>query len=149
MSNNPGIKFELVTPERVVFREEVLQASIPTQMGEITILPNHIPLVSILMSGVVELKKLDGSTEVLAISGGVLEVMTGKIVLLADTAELANDLDESRIEEAKAKAEKLREDAARSDKLDFTEVTAMLEKEMARSKAVKRWKKIKNIETIN
>lgn len=145
MSNHQGIKFELVTPERVVLREEVLQAVLPTASGEITVLPNHIPLVSILKPGVVELKRLDGSLEILSISGGVVEVLAGKVVLLADTAERAGELDEARIKEARAKAEKLKMD----DQMDFADLTARVEKELARDKALKRWKKLKNIETIN
>lgn len=145
MTNIQSLKFELVTPERVVFRAEVLQVSVPTTSGEITILPNHIPLVSILKAGVVELKKLDGSLEILSVSGGVLEVLAGKVVLLADKAEHASELNEARIVEAQAKAEKLK----MTDEMDFTAVTALVEKELARDKALKRWKKIKNIETIN
>jgi len=145
MSEALRLKFELVTPERVVMREEVLQVSVPTASGEITVLPNHIPLVSILRAGVVELKKTDGTLEVMSVSGGVLEVLAGKIVLLADTAERAHELDESRIKEARAKAEKLKIE----DQMDFADVTAMVEKELAREKAIRRWKKIKNIETIN
>ena len=64
------IEFEIVTPERVVLKEEVLQATIPTQSGEITILPDHIPLVSILNPGVIELKKPSGENEIISVSGG-------------------------------------------------------------------------------
>ena len=110
------IKFELVTPERVVLKEEVLQATIPTQSGEITILPDHIPLVSILIPGVIELKKMTGESEVISVSGGFVEVLKNKLVILADTAELAIELDEQRIE-----------------------------KQLARSKAVKRWRNLNNI----
>ena len=46
MSDDKYIKFEIVTPERVVLKEEILQITIPTKAGEITVLPNHIPLVS-------------------------------------------------------------------------------------------------------
>jgi len=51
------IKFEIVTPERVVLKEEVRQVTVPTKAGEITVLPDHIPLVSSLMPGVIYLKK--------------------------------------------------------------------------------------------
>jgi F-type H+-transporting ATPase subunit epsilon len=142
-----NIQFELVTPERVLLKEAVTQATLPTEMGEITVLPNHIPLVAVLKPGVVEVKRADGSQEIMSVSGGFVEVLQGKIVVLADTAERATELDEARIAEARAKAEALK--AGRQETVDFADISARLEKELARSKAVKKWKKIKNIETIS
>lgn len=138
------IKFEIVTPERVVLKEEVLQATIPTQSGEITILPDHIPLVSILNPGVIELKKLSGENEVISVSGGFVEVLKNKIVILADTAELAVELDEQRIEEAKKKAEEMKK-WKDIDAVQFAEISGLIEKQLARSKAVKRWRNLKNL----
>ena len=145
MTKSLKINFELVTPERVVLRAELSQISVPTVSGEITILPHHIQLVSLIKAGVIELKKIDGSIEVLSVSGGTLEVLADRVVLLADTAERAAELDENRIKEARHKAESLRQ----SDRQDFTAVQAMVEKELARHHAIRRWKKLKNIETIN
>ncbi|PIT94711.1 ATP synthase F1 subunit epsilon [Candidatus Falkowbacteria bacterium CG10_big_fil_rev_8_21_14_0_10_39_9] len=138
------IKFELVTPERVVLKEEVLQATIPTQSGEITILPDHIPLVSILIPGVIELKKMTGESEVISVSGGFVEVLKNKLVILADTAELAIELDEQRIEEAKKKAEEMKK-WKDIDAVQFAEISGLVEKQLARSKAVKRWRNLNNI----
>ena len=145
---NVSIKFELVTPERVVLKEEILQATMPTALGEITVLPNHIPLVALLKPGVIEVKRADGSLEVLAVSGGFVEVLKSKIVILADTAERAAELDETRIEAARAKAESLKQGAV-AEAVSFADVTARLEKELARARAVRRWKRLKNIESIN
>jgi F-type H+-transporting ATPase subunit epsilon len=142
-----SIQFELVTPERVLLKEAVTQVTLPTEMGEITVLPNHIPLVAVLKPGVVEVKRADGSQEIISVSGGFVEVLQGKIVVLADTAERATELDETRIAEARAKAEALK--AGQQDTVDFADISARLEKELARSKAVKKWKKIKNIEPIS
>lgn len=138
------IKFELVTPERVVLKEEVLQATIPTQSGEITILPDHIPLVSILAPGVIELKKESGENEVMSVSGGFVEILKNKIVILADTAELAVELDEQRIEEARKKAEEMKK-WKDIDAVQFAEISSLIEKQLARSKAVKRWRNLNNI----
>ncbi|MDD4900899.1 MAG: ATP synthase F1 subunit epsilon [Patescibacteria group bacterium] len=140
------IKFEIVTPERVVLKEEILQVTLPTKMGEITVLPNHIPLVSSLMPGVIHIKKKDGTDEVMAISGGFLEVLKDKVVILADTAERAEELDETRLTSARQRAAELKDKARRGEKVDFAEVNAAIERELARSKAVKRWRKLKNIE---
>jgi F-type H+-transporting ATPase subunit epsilon len=138
-----NLKFSIVTPERIVFEETVRQVTVPTTEGEITILPDHIPLVSVLKAGVVELKRLDGETEIMAVSGGFLEVLPDKVVILADTAEMAHELDESRIEAAKKRAEDRKQENA--DDVKFTEASVMIEKQLARSKAVKRWRQLKNL----
>ena len=83
MANQKTIKFEIVTPERVVLKQDIVSITAPTQSGEITILPDHIPLVSILKPGVVEVKLADGETEIIAVSGGFIEVLKEKIVILA------------------------------------------------------------------
>ena len=67
------IKFEITTPERVVLKEEVAQITVPTRNGEITVLPNHIPLVSVLEPGVIEVIKSNGEREVMSVSGGFIE----------------------------------------------------------------------------
>jgi len=138
------IKFEIVTPERIVLKEEVLQVTVPTQSGEITVLPDHIPLVSILRPGVLELKKANGESEIISVSGGFVEVLKNKIVILADTAERAIELDEAKIEEARAKAEEMKKwkDA---DAVQFAEANALIEKQLARSKAVRRWRNLQNV----
>ena len=138
------IEFEIVTPERVVLKEEVFQATIPTQSGEITILPDHIPLVSILNPGVIELKKTSGENEIISVSGGFVEILKNKIIILADTAELAVELDEQRIEEARKRAEEMKK-SKDVDAVQFAEISSKIEKQLARSKAAKRWRNLKNI----
>lgn len=145
MSENKFIKFEIVTPERVVLKEEVLQVTVPTRNGEITVLPDHIPLVSALQPGVIEIKTKTGETEIMSVSGGFIEVLKNKVVILADTAERAVEIDEQRAEEARERAEKLKKEAVHKDDVDFAGVTALIEKELARTRAVKRWKRLKNI----
>jgi len=140
------IKFEIVTPERVVLKTEVLQATIPTTTGEITILPHHVPLVAILRPGVIEVKTTNNAeVEIISVSGGFVEVLKNKIVILADTAEKASDLNEERIAQAKQAAENLKQTAKAEDSVKFTDLNARIEKELARSRAISRWKKLKNI----
>jgi F-type H+-transporting ATPase subunit epsilon len=143
------IKFEIVTPERVVLQEDILQITVPTTSGEITVLPDHIPLVSVLAPGVIEVKRADNIIEIMSVSGGFIEVMGDKIVILADTAERAEELDEARIQEAQARAEKLKEEAQNIDDVQFAAVTAKMEKELARLRAVNKWRKIKGAENKN
>ncbi|PIR57641.1 MAG: ATP synthase F1 subunit epsilon [Parcubacteria group bacterium CG10_big_fil_rev_8_21_14_0_10_38_31] len=139
------VEFEIVTPERIVFRGEVLQVTIPTKAGEITVLPEHIPLISILKPGVIEIKTQEKDKEIVAVSGGFIEVLKDKIVILADTAERAEEIDIEKAEEAIKRAEKIKIDGIHKDNVDFADITIKIEKELARSTAVKRWRKIKNI----
>jgi F-type H+-transporting ATPase subunit epsilon len=138
------IKFEIVTPERVVWRREVSQLTVPTTTGEITVLPNHVPLVSILQPGVISFKDITSQeVEIVAVSNGFIEVMKDKVVILADTAERAEELDESRIKEAQIRAEERRHQAQTADSVQFADISAQIEKQLAREKALNRWRKLK------
>lgn len=98
---NEMIKLEIVTPEKRVLDESVDAVTIPTEKGEIGILPNHAPLISTLKSGILSYT-IKGTTERMVISGGFVEVGTGKISVLADIAETA---DEVNVETARAEKE--------------------------------------------
>ncbi len=137
------IKFEIATPERVVLKRQARQVTIPTQEGEITVLPDHSPLVSILKPGVIEAKLEDDSIEIMSVSGGFVEVLKSKLVILADSAERAEELDEQAVEEAKNRAQSSKEKAESEDTREFTEIAVKLERELARLSAVKRWRRLK------
>jgi F-type H+-transporting ATPase subunit epsilon len=143
MSQPKSIKFEIVTPEKIVLKQQVLQVTVPTEEGEITVLPEHIPLVSILKPGVLELKNLKKEIEIISVSGGFIEVLRDKIVILADTAERAQDLNEELIVTAKAKAEKAKEEAMKKDNFDLSSISARLEVELARESALRKWRKLR------
>jgi F-type H+-transporting ATPase subunit epsilon len=144
MSEEKTIKFEIATPERVVFKDHILQVSVPTTEGEVTILPKHSPLVSILKPGVLEIKKIDNSVEIISVSGGFLEVLLNKIIVLADTAERAEEIDLERAEEARKKAEESIKKLRNVDASQFASLSAQIEKELARSRSVKRWRNLQN-----
>jgi F-type H+-transporting ATPase subunit epsilon len=137
------IKFEITTPERVVLKEEVKQVTVPTREGEITILPGHIPLVSILDPGVIEVLGQNDNHHIFSLSGGFIEVLRDKVVILADTAERAEEIDIEEVERAMNEARETLNNLRREDKERFANINAGISREMARSKAVKRWKKIK------
>ena len=143
---NKLIKFEIVTPERVVLKVEITQVSVPTKKGEITVLPNHIPLVATLQPGVIEYVKKDNDRDIMSVSGGFIEVLKNKIVILADTAERAEEIDETKAEDARKRAEKIKSDTRHFDQEQFASLSANIAKELARVRAVRRWRKIKNID---
>ena len=109
------LKFKIATPERVVHESAVDSVTCPTEMGEVTVLPNHIPLVANLKAG--ELKTLrDGEEKFFALSGGFLEVRPrNEIVILADTAEASDEIDIARAQEARQRAKKSRAEEFRSE----------------------------------
>ena len=145
MADKKTIKFEIVTPERTVFSQEIIQVIVPTQEGEITVLPEHIPLVSILKPGVLEIKTANQEVEIISVSDGFIEVLRDKVVVLADTAERAQELAESRIEESRKRAEEAKIEALNSTDYDLSAVAARLEVEIARDRALQKWRKLKNI----
>lgn len=136
------ISFKIITPERVVFEDSIDQVTMMTQAGEITVLPNHIPLVTVLQPGELRCKK--GEEEyALAVSGGFCEVRPdNSLVVLADTAEHAEEIDLTRAEEAKARAEKLMQEAIGREDVDFAAVQASLEKSLTRLKVGNKYRKL-------
>lgn len=100
------IKLDIVTAERSVYSEDVDMVIAPGVEGQLGILPHHAPLMTMLMPGELIVKK-GGDELCLAISGGFLEVRPDRVIVLADAAERAEEIDVSRAEEAKRRAEQL------------------------------------------
>lgn len=131
------IKFKIVTPERTVLESEIDQLTLPTQEGEITVLPNHIPLISVLVPGELIAKNGDEETA-MAVSGGIVEVRKNEITILADTAERAEEIDVKRAEEARERAEKLKVERIQTDEAQYATAAAILEKNLARIRVAKK-----------
>ncbi len=133
------INFKIATPERIVYQDEVDQVTLPTKMGEITVLPNHLPLVSSLNPGEILIKK--GEAEVpLAVSGGFMELNNNQMVILADTAERVEEIDAERAEAGRARVKDLLEQKRGEEAVDYTALAAKLEKELARLKVARKYK---------
>jgi len=137
------IHVSIVTPDGVVYDDEVTQVSVPTEMGEVTILANHVPMVSAVKAGELVFVKADGARVPLAVSRGVLEVRAGnKIVILTDTAERAEHIDIDVAEKARARAEELMRTMKNADDVEFARIQASLEREMARLHVGKKYRKL-------
>ena len=100
-----SLRLDIVTAEGAVFSEDVDLVIAPGIEGEMAILPHHVPLMTTLQAGELITKKGD-EEYFLAISGGFLEVRQDRVIVLADTCERAEDIDITRAEEAKSRAEK-------------------------------------------
>jgi F-type H+-transporting ATPase subunit epsilon len=131
------LKLKIVSPEKSLFEGETDSISLPTPLGQITVLPNHIPLVSSLAPG--ELIIIEhGNTRHLAVSGGVIEVRkSNEIVILADAAETAEEIDVARAEEARERARKIMSEKILSDE-EYAATAAALEKALARIRVSRR-----------
>lgn len=101
-----NLLLEIITPEKVVYKDEVDEVVVPTANGEIAILPNHISLLTQVNPGEMIIKK-GTSQQYLAITGGFLEVQSNKISILAEYAIKAQDIEITRAMEAKKRAEKI------------------------------------------
>jgi len=111
------MKVNVVTPDGPVYESDVEMVSTKAQTGELGILPGHIPMVAPLEIGAVRMKK-DGNTELVAVSGGFLEVRPDTVTVLAQTAEKSDEIDVERAIRARERAEqRLRE--KQQENVDF------------------------------
>lgn len=131
------IKFKIVTPERTVTEEMVDLATIPTADGEITILPNHRSYIASLKTGEIMLRKGKDETYIY-VSGGFIEFHNNELVVLADAAERAEEIDLKLAEEAKKRAEEIKQQKITLDDTEYARVAAAIEKETARIKIAKK-----------
>ena len=137
-----SLKLDIVTAERVVYSEDVDAVIAPGAEGQLGILPHHAPLMTILAAGELLVRK-GGEEDTLAISGGFLEVRPDRVIVLADSAERAEEIDEERAEAAKQRAEqRLLE---RTVETDTARCEAALRRAMARltvAEKIKRRRKL-------
>ena len=99
------LKLEIVTPEAVIYSEDVDMVTLPGSEGEAGIYPNHVPLMTKVQAGELIAKK-DGSEEILAVGEGFAEITGDHVAILTDNAIDSDDIDEAVVEEARAKAQK-------------------------------------------
>ena len=100
-----SVKVELVSAERRVWSGEATIVLARTAEGDLGIMANHAPLLGVLVNGVVSIKVVDGSVIAAAVHGGFLSVADNRISILAEVAELGNEIDIERAKAALARAE--------------------------------------------
>ena len=105
------LQLEIVTPEKLAYQDEVDSVVLPGSEGELGVLPHHAPLVSTLGAGELRLRK-GGSEESFAIVGGFLQILPDKVVVMAETADVASDIDLEKAQEARRQAEQALEGGA-------------------------------------
>lgn len=131
------MKIEIITPEKVSYSEEADQVSLPTAEGEITILPNHIPLLTQLLPGELIIKK-GSQTTVMAGGGGFAEISGKKVSVATDLAQKSEEINERQAEEARKRAEEALKDRERLSEEEFALTAASLQKALAQLRVKRR-----------
>ena len=133
------LQLKIITPEKIVLDEAVDSVSLPTTEGEITILPDHIALISTLASGDI-VARVNGEDVPMAVSGGFIEVSNNQVKILADFAEHVSDLSDESVIKARARAEELKHMKDDASVVDFEHYEAELERSLTRVKIADKWK---------
>jgi len=132
----PGLRFELVSPDRIVYSDDEVEVVLaPGADGELGILPNHAPLLTALGIGELRIKK-GGKEESFAVHGGFLEVLANRVIVMAYTAERADEIDLARADAARERAERLCRE--RPEGLDMARCQAALRRSSLRLKVARR-----------
>ena len=129
------LKLEIVTPEGVTYSEDVEMVTLPGSEGEMGIYPNHVPLMTQVAAGEVAARR-NGKDEFLAVGEGFVEITGERVAILTDMAMKADNIDETKAEEARKRAE-----ARLSEKLNDEEsalVSAALAHSLAQLKVKRR-----------
>ncbi len=102
-----AINLKIITPKKIVLSEPVISVTVPTYKGEITVLPHHTSLFSLLVEGIIKIKKDEQSEDFLAIGGGYLETDGQDLHILVSKAYDQDEIDQKLIETAIDDAKKI------------------------------------------
>lgn len=125
------LRCEIVTQERTVFSDDVDLVSLPGVEGRMGILPNHTPLLTVLHFGEVYVRR-NGEEQFFAVGGGFAEVQPDKVIVLADSAERADEIDFERAEQARQRAEKAMSEGVAEDPVRWQQIEAALRRAQIR-----------------
>lgn len=129
-------ELKIVTPEKVIYQDVVEAVSMPTRDGEITVLPGHLPVIAAIKPGELRIKR-DGKVEFFHVTRGVAEIDGTSITMLTDAAEKAEEINEQRAEEARAKAKAMIEGVKVGEE-QYADAVAQLERAISRLKIARR-----------
>ncbi len=137
------LKLKIITPEKLVLEELVESVTLPTLEGEITILPEHVPIIAGLKSGDI-VAVANGEHIPYAVVGGFVEVKKEEgmttVAILADFAEHISEITDEAIEKAKARSLELQKLAENKEVVDFEHFASELERSLTRVKIADKWK---------
>ena len=137
------IDLQIVTIEKKIYDEKVDSVSLPTEMGEVGILPNHVPLVTNLAEGEIKIEK-NKDVSNLVCTGGFAQIQADKVIVLTDAAEHAEEIDIERAEAAKKKAEETMKQSG-VKKPEYGVAAAALRRSLMRLKIARKTRGTKRI----
>lgn len=140
------IRCEIVSQDRTVFQGDVDIVILPGAAGEMGILPNHAPVLTILKYGVIKIRQ-QGKEEMFAVAGGVAEVQPEIVTILADAAENIQDIDITRAQAAKKRAEDALARLKPEDHDAYLTMEAALRRSTLRLDVVRRYRGVKDTYT--
>lgn len=132
------LRLEILTIERKLFDDEVNMVIAPGSEGELGILPRHTPLLTSLTFGELQVKKEGEEDQFFAIGGGFMEVQPDHVIVMADAAERADEIDLERAEAARQRAQTLLSSAKTDAALDLARAEAALRRSTTRIKVARR-----------
>lgn len=132
------LQCNVVSTKETIYSGEISMLIATGVEGEVGILPGHIPFITLLKPGTMQIKTSNGNDEMVYVSGGVLEVQPHLVTVLADTAVRANDLDEAKILEARRHAEQTLQNQ-KAD-IDTSAALAALAESLAQLQTLKKFK---------
>ncbi len=134
------IRCEIVSQDRIVYEGDVDIVVAPGEGGDMGILPKHAPLLSTLRFGFIRVRAA-GTEEVFTVAGGIIEVQPDIVTILADAAENVREIDQSRAEAARKRAEDMLEKGPPPDPDAYLAIEAALRRSQLRLDAVRRFRK--------
>jgi F-type H+-transporting ATPase subunit epsilon len=133
----------ITSQDRSVFTGEADIVVVPGTLGEMGILPNHSPLLSTLKFGLIKVR-FKGDEKVFTVAGGIVEVQPDQVTILADSAENVEEIDISRAEAAKKRAEESLQKAIPQDTDTYLSLQAALRRSNLRLDSVRKYRKDKH-----
>ena len=133
------IRCEIVSQDRVVYQGDADIVVLPGAAGEMGILPNHSPVLSVLQFGIVRVRS-KGEEQFFTVAGGVVEVQPDQVTVLADAAENVQEIDVQRAEEARRRAEEVLKEGVGTDTDTYLKIQTALRRSNLRLDAVRRYR---------
>ncbi|MDX9970932.1 MAG: ATP synthase F1 subunit epsilon [Candidatus Gracilibacteria bacterium] len=130
------MKLQIVTPDKTLYQSEVSYVVVPALDGQISVLPGHIPLITAIKPGEIKIVN-DSNEEFFSITKGVLETDGKSVTILADSGERAEEIDETRAQEAMNRAKEMMSKEYK-DKVSYADAISELERATSRLKIVKK-----------
>ena len=136
MADDRAFALKIITPDRIFYEGDVIMVELRTTEGEMGVLKNHIPLTSVIAPGILRIRISDDEVKTAALISGFVEILGDSVTILAEVIEWPDEIDVSRAEEARVRAE--RRLAEKADTTNLKRAELALQRSVARIEAAKK-----------